>query len=202
MEILIFQIIVLLFSVVIHEVSHGVVADHLGDPTARLAGRLTLNPLRHLDPFGSVILPIMLALLPGGIVFGWAKPVPYNPMNLKNPERGAAMIAAAGPLSNLTIALVFSLIFRVTATISSNSSLLGFISQIVLINIVLAVFNLVPIPPLDGSKVLFALLPPSMNNLKHTLERYGFIIVLLFIFSGIGIISPVISAIYRLFIGG
>ena len=202
MELIIFQILVLLFSVVIHEVSHGVVADHLGDPTARLQGRLTLNPLKHLDPFGSVILPLMLVLLNTGVVFGWAKPVPYNPLNLKKPEKGGAMIAAAGPLSNFILAIAFAIIFRVAGAFFPNPVLLGLVSQIVLINIVLATFNLVPIPPLDGSRVLFALLPPSMDNLKYTLERYGFVLVLFFIFFGISIIYPVIFGVYRLFLGG
>lgn len=202
MELIIFQILVLLFSVVIHEVSHGVVADHLGDPTARLQGRLTLNPLKHLDPFGSVILPLMLVLLNTGVVFGWAKPVPYNPLNLKNPEKGGAMIAAAGPLSNFILAITFAIIFRIAGAFFPNPVLLGLVSQIVLINIVLATFNLVPIPPLDGSRVLFALLPPSMDNLKYTLERYGFVLVLFFIFFGISVIYPVIFGIYRLFLGG
>ena len=202
MELIIFQILVLLFSVVIHEVSHGVVADHLGDPTARLQGRLTLNPLKHLDPFGSVILPLMLVLLNTGVVFGWAKPVPYNPLNLKKPEKGGAMIAAAGPLSNFILAITFAIIFRIAGAFFPNPVLLGLVSQIVLINIVLATFNLVPIPPLDGSRVLFALLPPSMDNLKYTLERYGFVLVLFFIFFGISVIYPVIFGIYRLFLGG
>lgn len=205
MEIVFFQIIILLFSVVIHEVSHGVVAERLGDPTARLAGRLTLNPLKHLDPFGSVILPLLLSLIPGGIVFGWAKPVPYNPYNLKNPEKGGALIAAAGPLSNLTLALVFAFFYRVLDFLPLSASLAyglaSFFSAIVLINILLAIFNLVPIPPLDGSKLLFAILPRAAANFKMNLERYGFILVVVFIFFGFRLIQPIIFWLYRLFIG-
>lgn len=200
MELIVFQILVLLFSVVIHEVSHGVVADHLGDPTARLQGRLTLNPIKHLDPFGSVILPLMLVVFNTGIIFGWAKPVPYNPLNLKNPEKGGAMIAAAGPISNIVLALVFALIFRIFGAFLPSPIFLDLISRVVLINIVLAVFNLVPVPPLDGSRVLFAFLPPSMNNFKYMLERYGFVLVLFFIFFGISLIYPVIFWIYNLFL--
>ncbi|MEK7086696.1 MAG: site-2 protease family protein [Patescibacteria group bacterium] len=206
MEIIVFQIIILLFSVVIHEVSHGVVAEKLGDPTARLAGRLTLNPLKHLDPFGSVVLPFLLSLIPGGIVFGWAKPVPYNPYNLKNPEKGGALIAAAGPLSNIFLAIIFAIFYRILGLVSSPApwlfTLSEFFSMLVLINVVLAIFNLVPIPPLDGSKVLFAILPASANRVKFALEQYGFVLVMIFIFFGFRFISPVILGIYRLLIGG
>ncbi len=198
MELIVFQIIVLVFSVVVHEVSHGVVADRLGDPTARLAGRLTLNPLKHLDPFGSVILPLLLALLPGGVVFGWAKPVPYNPYQLKHPERDGALIAAAGPLSNLAVALVFGAAYRLLAPYSALADLLA---VVVVVNVALAVFNLVPIPPLDGSKVLFWFLPPSAAELKAWLERAGWLVLLFFIFFAIDLIAPVIRGLARLFLG-
>lgn len=198
-----FTIIVLIFSVVVHEVSHGFVAEHLGDPTARLAGRLTLNPLKHLDPFGSVILPLLLSLLPGGLVFGWAKPVPYNPMNLKRPERDGALIAAAGPTANLFIALVFGLAFRAMAVLPVLGGALELLfAKIVIVNVMLAVFNLVPIPPLDGSKVLFGFLPPSTRGLQEWLERSGWLLLLFFIFFAIDIIAPVIRWLARLFLGG
>lgn len=202
----IFGIIVLIFSAVIHEVSHGFIADKLGDPTARLSGRLTLNPLKHLDPFGSVILPILLSLIPGGIIFGWAKPVPYNPYNLKNPEKGAAEIAVAGPLSNLILAFVFGIIFRLT--FSYGSGILYNLNQlsgvVVLINVILGIFNLVPIPPLDGAKVLVALIPDSAHRLKrffYESNYYGWIVLIAFIFFGISIIYPVVSFVFRIFTG-
>ncbi|MDP3784797.1 MAG: site-2 protease family protein [bacterium] len=156
----IFQLAVLIFSVIIHEVSHGAVAERLGDPTARLAGRLTLNPLAHISFFGMVIFPI-LSYLAWGIPVGGAKPVPYNPYNLKNPAQGGAMIAAAGPLSNFLIALVFGILIRIISVAGSPAllTLSPFFRSIVYLNILLGVFNLVPIPPLDGSKVLNFFLP-------------------------------------------
>jgi Zn-dependent protease len=203
--VLIFQLAVLIFSVIIHEISHGYVAEYLGDPTARLAGRLTMNPIKHLDFFGSFLLPVMLWFLTGGaFVFGWAKPVPYNPYNLKNPLSGAGKIAAAGPLSNLAIAVVFGIILRILSAAGLASEFLSvFLGLIVYLNILLAVFNLVPLPPLDGSKVLFAFLPRTESSLKSTffLERYGMILVLLFIFFGFQLIIPIIDALFKLIAG-
>lgn len=198
----IFLILILIMSVVVHEVTHGFVADKLGDPTARLAGRLTLNPVKHLDPFGSVILPLLLAVLPGNLIFGWAKPVPFNPYHLKNPERDAALIAAAGPLSNLLIAAVFGTLARVS--LATNIPILvgaaPLFATIVWINIILAVFNLVPLPPLDGSKILFALLPRSMSRIKILLEQYGTIVLIFFIFFGFRLITPIIEFLFKLFV--
>jgi len=202
----VFQVIVLVFSAVIHEVSHGFMAEKLGDPTARLAGRLTLNPLKHLDPFGSVILPLMLSLVPGGVVFGWAKPVPYNPYNLKNPEKGAAMIAAAGPLSNFGIAIGLSIVYHLLGLSTIDSLLLvkGLVGVIVWINVILAVFNLIPIPPLDGAKVMTALLPDSAGGFKYFFREnnpYGWVLLLALIFIGMPLIIPVISAITGFLLG-
>lgn len=201
-----FILLIFLFSVVVHEISHGYVAERLGDPTARLAGRLTLNPVTHLDPFGSIILPLILAIpaLFGQptIIFGWAKPVPYDPRNLKNPKVGAGIIAAAGPLSNFLIAAVFGLFLRILP--ASDVALATPFALIVYVNVLLGVFNLVPIPPLDGSKVLFALLPPreSSRRLAFFLERYGMVILLLFIFFGFQLITPVIHTLSSWFAGG
>jgi Zn-dependent protease len=196
---IIFQIVVLVFSVVLHEVSHGYVAEQLGDPTARRLGRLTLNPLKHLDPFGSVILPLLLALLPGGIVFGWAKPVPYDPRNLRNPERGGAIIAAAGPLTNFILAAVFALVIRVLQLPLPLEILFGYI---VYINVSLGIFNLVPIPPLDGSKVLFGFIPAFAPELRMMLERYGLFVLIFFIAMGAPFLGPIIGALVRFLIGG
>ncbi|KKU90920.1 MAG: Peptidase M50 [Candidatus Jorgensenbacteria bacterium GW2011_GWA1_48_11] len=201
---IVFQLVVLLFSAVIHEVAHGFVADHLGDPTARLAGRLTLNPLKHLEWFGSLILPLMLFLISGGsFMLGWAKPVPYNPYNLKHPERDGGLIAAAGPVSNLVIAGVFSVLYRLSGGLAQNSfaALPDLLGIVVLINLLLMVFNLVPLPPLDGSKVLFALLPKSAYPVKAFLEQSGFFLVLLFIFFGFQLIQPIIFFLFRILTG-
>lgn len=194
-----FEIIVVLFSVILHEVSHGVAAERLGDSTARLAGRITLNPLKHIDPFGSVILPVLLGLA-GLPMLGWANPVPYNPRVLKNPKSGAGKIAAAGPITNFLLAGIFAALFR---TLDQSSTLAALFAQIVVINIALAVFNLLPLPPLDGSKVLFALLPGSAGSQKAVvfLERYGFYILLAIVFFGGGLLTPIIAAIFRFFTG-
>lgn len=202
----VFQLVVLVFSVIIHEVSHGFVAERLGDPTARLLGRLTLNPLKHIDPFGSIILPLLLSLVPGGFVFGWAKPVPYNPANLKRPVRDAALIAAAGPVSNLVIALIFGLLVRLGVGVGipgvSGALFINLAALIVLVNVSLAIFNLVPIPPLDGSKILAALIPRSMAGAYVALERYGFFILIFYIAAGAPFIGPLISGLFTLFVGG
>jgi len=202
LELIIFQIIILVFSVVIHEVAHGLVAERLGDPTARLLGRLTLNPLRHLDPFGSVLLPILLAMLPGGVVFGWAKPVPYNPLNLKRPERDGALIGAAGPASNLGVAILFAAAYRAISAWGGGSAevLLALFSYVILINIVLAVFNIIPIPPLDGSKVLFAFIPVRNLKTRVLLEQYGFALLVLFIFFGFRYVAPMIFWLYTILV--
>lgn len=195
MEILFFVIVIIL-SAIIHEYSHGWMADRLGDPTARYAGRLSLNPLVHIDIFGSVILPILL--IPTGFLFAYAKPVPFNPYNLRDQKWGSAKVAVAGPLSNLTMAFIFGMLIRFLPM----SAMTPFLSIVVFANILLAIFNLVPIPPLDGSKVLFALLPDSMGQFKMVLDRYGFILLLVFIFMFSGVLYPIISFVYNLFTGG
>ncbi len=154
----IFLIVVIIFSAIIHEVMHGVAAEKLGDPTARYAGRLTLNPIPHIDLFGSILLPVMLALSQAPFFFAWAKPVPYNPYNLRPGRFSEAIVAFAGPLSNFVIAVIGSIIIR-TGMLASMSDILF---VIVVVNIMLGIFNLIPIPPLDGSKVLQSLLPQSL----------------------------------------
>ena len=197
----IFAIAILIVSVVIHEVSHGYVADSLGDPTARYSGRLTLNPIKHLDLFGSILIPILTSL--SGFTFGWAKPVPYNPYNLKNSRWGELYVAAAGPISNIGIAVLFGLAIRfgIAYQLSVSASFFALAVLIVQINILLAVFNLVPIPPLDGSKIMFSLFPGFSYRARQTLERYGFFFVLFFIFFLWQLIFPVIGVLFTLLTG-
>ena len=202
-----FVIIVLIMSVVIHEVSHGFVALALGDPTAKYQGRLTLNPFNHLDPVGSVLVPL-IGYFAGGFIIGWAKPVPFNPYNLR-PEKwglpaqaGEALVAVAGPVSNIVIALIFGLLIRLGDGASfMNESFLSLASFVVLINITLAIFNLIPIPPLDGSKILFAVLPLKWQGIRNSLENSGLILVFIFIFFLWPVISPLAFYLFRLFTG-
>jgi len=182
LSIQIFSIIVLIFSVVIHEVAHGFTALRFGDETAKYAGRLTLNPIKHIDMFGSIILPLILIILPGNLILGWAKPVPYNPYNLRNRKWGEFWVALAGPLSNIIIGAVFIVLIRVTPVIGLSPVFVTLAFVVVLINFVLAFFNLIPIPPLDGSKILFSLLPfEQQNRFAHFLSRWGLILVVIFI---------------------
>lgn len=193
----IFNLAVLIMSVVAHEVSHGLVASKLGDPTARDLGRLSFNPLKHLDFTGSFLVPL-ISYLAGGFIFGWAKPVPYNPYNLKNQKWGPAAVAAAGPLSNFAIALIFGLALR-WAPVPAASAL-G-LSLIIYINILLGVFNLVPIPPLDGSKILAAVLPYRYERQLVALERWGMFLVIMFIFFLFPLIAPIVPVIFQLITG-
>lgn len=205
---IVFQLAVLIFSVVIHEVSHGLAAQALGDPTARLAGRLTLNPLKHLDPIGSFLVPLASFFL-GGFIIGWARPVPYSPAFLKtrSVEFGSALVGAAGPAANVALAIAFGLGLRGLGAAEPGTfgpaaaPLAEIVAAIVSINLVLAVFNLVPIPPLDGSKVLFSLLPRHWVGVRSLLEQFGFLLLLLFIFSFSGLILPVVSFLFRLIVG-
>ena len=187
-----FFIAILVMSVVIHEVSHGFAAEKMGDPTARLAGRLTLNPIPHIDLLGSIILPALLFLTNAGFLFGWAKPVPYNPYNLKYPKWGPALVALAGPVSNILIALIFGMVIRFGDALSLSQSFSDISAYIVQLNILLAVFNMIPIPPLDGSKVLAAFLPYRYMHIMDSLQQYGFFIVLfVVIFAWRPVIAPI-----------
>ena len=200
---IIFYIAILLMSVVIHEISHGFMAERWGDRTARMAGRLTLNPLKHLDLFGSIILPALLILSRSPFFVGWAKPVPYNPDNLSNRRWGELSVAAAGILANLLVAGVFSLLIRAAIYYNWNVPA-GFgdiTSLIVLVNISLAIFNLVPIPPLDGSKILYSLLPESLQEAYRVLEQWSFILIIIFIIYFSSYLSPIMLAMFKAFTG-
>jgi len=202
----VFLIIVIMFSAIIHEVMHGVAADRLGDPTARYAGRLTLNPIPHLDLFGSILLPLMLSLSGSPIFFGWAKPVPYNPYNLRgSPRWGEAIVAFAGPLSNFVIALIAALVIRANVL---PVEVVSAVFLVVVVNVMLGIFNLIPIPPLDGSKVLSALLPQGIRGgydaWRARLEFnpfLGFGLVLVFILVAGSAFGSLVYAIAR-FISG
>ena len=197
----IFIIIILIMSVVVHEVSHGYAALALGDPTAKYQGRLTLNPLSHVDPVGSFLVPL-LGYLAGGFIIGWAKPVPFNPYNLRNARWGESLVAIAGPLSNIALAVVFGLIIRFASGYAFlNQSFLNLAGFVVLINITLAIFNLVPIPPLDGSKILFAVLPYKWHALRESFEKFGLVLVFIFVFFLWQTMSPFISHLFTLLTG-
>ena len=200
---IIFQISILIFSVIIHEISHGFVALYFGDKTAQYEGRLTLNPIKHLDLFGSIVLPLFLYLTGTGFIIGWAKPVPYNPYNLRKRNISEPLIALAGPASNFFVATVFGIIVRgLLSSDFSNLPLVGIFSLVVFINISLGIFNLIPIPPLDGSKILFSLLPVNMkHNFQQISERYGLIIILMVIMFLPNFISPIIFSLFKLITG-
>ena len=217
----IFLIAILILSVVVHEVSHGYTAYLLGDPTAKRAGRLSMNPFKHLDLTGSFIVPLILVILKSSFVFGWAKPVPYNPYNLKNQKWGPGLVAISGPLSNFLIAGAFGLVAlflpldqtaktEIGLAAVNGAAIFGagyapalfyFSSMVVWINVFLGIFNLIPIPPLDGSKVLFFFLPYRWTNAQIFLEKYGFFILLFFLFSFSSILLPVVFFLFRLFLG-
>lgn len=197
---LIFKILVVLFSVVLHEVSHGAVANSLGDSTAKDLGRLTLNPFKHLDLFGSVILPIFTLLL-GGFVFGYAKPVPYNPANLRDRKYGPAKVAFAGPAVNFIIAVLFGLLLRFMPPSLGATVLPQLLSFVVMLNLVLGIFNLVPIPPLDGHWLLLTFLPERLVAFKLFLLRYGLVIFLIFLFFVFPLLIPLINLLFRVIVG-
>ncbi len=180
---LIIVLAIILGSVILHELSHGIVAYWLGDSTAKDAGRLSFNPIKHIDPYMSILVPVVLYLL-NAPIFGGAKPVPINSHNLKWREWGMAPVALAGPLTNLLIALIGFLIGHFTGALyGRGGEVLHFVFiELVFINIGFAVFNLIPIPPLDGSRVLYAISPDGFRNILTSIEPYGFILVYLFIF--------------------
>ena len=200
---IIFVIIILIISIVIHEVSHGLAAYILGDSTAKMAGRLTLNPIKHLDPIGSIIVPFFMALMPGNLIFGWAKPVPYNPYNLRNQRWGELIVAITGPASNLILAIIFGILIRFAVPLGiASDAFFAIASTAVLINVLLAIFNLIPIPPLDGSKILFSVLPYHLQHIQKTMEQYWLVAIFFLLFFIWPIISPIVFWIYRIIVGG
>lgn len=201
----IFYIAILVMSIVIHEVSHGFMAEYFGDKTARYAGRLTLNPIMHVDIFGSILIPAVLVISNAPFLFGWAKPVPYNPNNLSNKKWGTIAVASAGVLSNFAIALIFGLLIRIAPGFIGSQdiaqSFYAITTIIVIINIALGLFNLIPIPPLDGSKILFSLLPASAYRFISIYEQYSFFLLLIFIVFLSDLLFPIMGALFHLFTG-
>lgn len=196
----IFTLIVLLFSVIIHEIAHGSVAFYLGDPTAKYAGRLTLNPLKHLDLWGSIIIPLLL-FWSGWPMLGWAKPVPINPYNFRDQKWGTLKVSIAGPLANLLIAIFFSLLIRFFSSFLSEP-LFIFFEIIAIYNFAWGIFNLLPIPPLDGHHIFFSFLPKRWSNIKMFLRRYGLLFFFIFIFfNGVNLVFFGAEFLYRLVLG-
>ncbi len=191
--------IILIFSIILHECAHGLVAERCGDPTARQAGRITLNPIPHLDPIGSILLPgimILMSLFTGsGFIFGWAKPVPINPYNLNDPKRDMMWIGLAGPAANFAVALFLTLVFRLLV-ISASSLGAKILFYGVALNLILGFINLIPIPPLDGSRILSGLLPEQYAYKLSRIEPFGFMIILILLISGL--LSPILMLVLRL----
>jgi len=203
----------LMIAVILHEVAHGWVAYKMGDPTAKLAGRITLNPIPHIDPLGTIILPGLFILINSPILFGWAKPVPINPLNFRDLRRGTFLVSIAGVATNILLAILFGFIYRVitnmlyhTDASISHSLLLPlaiFCAKSVLINLILALFNIIPIPPLDGSRALMSFLSLKYWETFYRMEMYGFLIISILLFTGVlgKIIYPPLVFLYDLILG-
>ena len=191
-------LVILIFSAIVHEVAHGLMAEKLGDSTARDEGRITLNPVPHIDPFGSILLPFLLLSVGSPIVFGAAKPVPINANNFKDPKKGMAVVSLAGPLANFILAIVCVIPIKLGIV---NSVSYPILIKVILLNIVLGTFNLIPIPPLDGSKILASFAPDEWMEKILSLERYGFLLVLIFLMLGVldKLLLPVIYVFFKVF---
>lgn len=189
---LIISLPILLVTITIHEFAHALVADRLGDPTPRLAGRLTLNPISHIDPIGFIMLLL--------VRFGWAKPVPINPYNFSDPRSGSLWVSLAGPASNFLFAWILAVIYR-TLPIPLSEIGVTVLTYTIWINLALAVFNLIPVPPLDGSHILEYFLPPHQVEWMYRLQQYGFIILIAIVFFGQPILFAAIEFLYRLLVG-
>lgn len=186
-----------IIAITIHEASHAWMADRLGDPTAKISGRLTLNPIAHIDLYGTILIPLLLTIIGSPFVFGWAKPVMFDPYNLKNPRKDSALISLAGPTSNILLAALISIIIHLIGPLILGSIATQFLIQIMSINVVLAIFNLIPIHPLDGGKIFVGLLPEhEAHDADLFLQRYGTLILIMLIFPIFGGVSPISLFLY------
>ena len=202
MSTIIISITVFIIVIVTHELAHGWVAYSLGDPTARDAGRLTLNPLAHLDPVGTVLLPVLLVMARSPVIFGWARPVPVNPFNFRDPRKGMLLTSLAGPGANFMLALLFAAVFK-TGMFPAHSLGWTFLLYGILISLVLGLFNLIPIPPLDGGGIVASVLPPELAARYMRIERYGFLILIGLLYLGLfdRIILPLVGFMTRVLVG-
>jgi len=205
-ETTVFLVVSLVFSIILHEVAHGYAAYRLGDPTAAYSNRLTLNPIAHIDLFGSILLPLILVLTHSPVLLGWAKPVPINPYNFRNYKRGVMITAAAGPVTNFSLALIGGILFHVVALFATPLAMVAckFLIYFCLTNVTLAVFNLIPVPPLDGSRVLYGLLPGRWAEEYLSVERYGMFILFGLLWLGVldWVLYPISRFIMSLLLGG
>jgi len=199
MSVMILCLPILFFCIIVHECAHGYVALHFGDTTAQDMGRLTLNPLPHIDLFGTIILPLMLLVTRSGFLFGWAKPVPVNPYNFDDPKRDMMWVALAGPVSNLLLAVGFALLYHLARFFGIHGMGLLVPAYGVVINLVLAVFNLIPVPPLDGSRIVSGLLPEDLAYRSERITPFGFIIIFVLLMGGLfSFLWPIVSGLAHL----